>query len=253
MKNNKFKILIFFSIAVLTAFGSCASRKEMIYLNSIENKSTIESKFSYDLKIKEDDMLKIVISSENPEIAIPYNTISSAEGNNAATAGYLVSKDGYITMPILGQLKVAGLNREELVLKIKNELKDAIKNPTIDVQILNFKISVLGEVLNPGQFTVNGNRISVFDALSLAGDLTIFGKRKDILIIRENDGVKTFIRIDITNPDFINSPYYYLTQNDVVYIEPNKAKISSGKINPNLSIAISATSLVITIIALLSR
>ena len=136
-------------------------------------------------------------------------------------------------------------------IKSKILLKNGhISDPIVNVRLLNFKVSVLGEVAKPGVFSISGERVTLVEALALAGDLTIYGKRNSILLIREKNGVKTYEKIDITKTDFINSPNYYLSQNDVIYVEPNKTKLNSSVVGPNLTIGISALSLVVTILAL---
>jgi polysaccharide export outer membrane protein len=152
---------------------------------------------------------------------------------------------------MLGTIKVGGLTRIETTNKIKDLLKSGhISDPIVNVRLLNFKVSVLGEVSKPGVFSISGERVTLVEALALAGDLTIYGKRNSILLIREKNGVKTYEKIDITKTDFINSKNYYLSQNDVIYVEPNKTKLNSSAVGPNLTIGISALSLVVTILAL---
>ena len=137
--------------------------------------------------------------------------------------------------------------------KLKGLLSAYIKNPTVNMRILNYKVTVQGEVNRPGTYPVQSERITLPEALSLAGDLTVYGKRSNILIIRETEGKVTTTRIDLTKPEFFNSQYYYLKQNDVVYVEPNKTKVNSSVIGPNITVAISAISLLITIVALTTR
>jgi polysaccharide export outer membrane protein len=162
-----------------------------------------------------------------------------------------VSADGFIDFPVLGKLKLAGLTRSEVLQLFQDKISKYIKNPIINLRIMNFKVSVQGEVTSPGTYNVTSERITLIEALTLAKDLTIYGKRDNILIIREIDGVKSYNRVDITKADFINSPFYYLAQNDVVYVEPNKVRINGAAVGANTGVIISITSLVITLITLI--
>ena len=236
---------------------SCASKKDLVYMQNIQNKETIDS---YEAFLQPDDVLLIIISSENPEIAAPYNLKSvSLQGsleestNTERLQTYIIDTNGNIEFPIIGTIHLGGLTKNEAILKLKDLLKEHVKDAVVNLRILNYKISVLGEVVKPGSYSVKSERITLLEALSLAGDLTIYGKRKSILLIREQNGTRVMERIDITKSDFIHSPYYYLSQNDVIYVEPNKTRINSSSIGPNLTVGISALSLVVTIIALTTR
>ncbi|WP_130734312.1 polysaccharide biosynthesis/export family protein [Flavobacterium sp. J27] len=248
---------LFFLILVLSLF-SCASKKNVVYLQN--NTTSAISENTYEPYIQSDDVLLILVSSENPEIAAPYNLKSVVVDNNIEEASgnvkmqtYIVDANGNIEFPILGSLHLGGLTKTQAIVKLKQELKDHVTDAIINLRILNFKVTVLGEVTKPGSFTIKSERITLLEALSLAGDLTIYGKRNNILLIREQNGNKIMERIDITKSDFINSPFYYLSQNDVVYVEPNKTRVNSSLIGPNLTVGISALSLIVTIIALTTR
>jgi polysaccharide export outer membrane protein len=251
------KILLLFLVFLLF---SCASRKDLVYYQDIDTLTQKEKSNSYEIKIQPDDLLMIIVSAEDPEIAIPFNlnTVSIPSSTNSALGTgqqtnqlYLVDANGYIEFPVLGRLKVSGLTRSEVLQLLNGKIASYIKKPIINLRIMNFKVSVQGEVTVPGTYTVPSERITLIEALSMAKDLTIYGKRNNILIIREIDGVKSYNRIDITKADFINSPFYYLAQNDVVYVEPNKNKINGAAVGPNTGVLISITSLVITLITLI--
>jgi polysaccharide export outer membrane protein len=251
------KILLLFLVFLLF---SCASRKDLVYYQDIDTLTQKEKSNSYEIKIQPDDLLMIIVSAEDPEIAIPFNlnTVSIPSSTNSALGTgqqtnqlYLVDANGYIEFPVLGKLKVSGLTRSEVLQLLNGKIASYIKKPIINLRIMNFKVSVQGEVTVPGTYTVPSERITLIEALSMAKDLTIYGKRNNILIIREIDGVKSYNRIDITKADFINSPFYYLAQNDVVYVEPNKNKINGAAVGPNTGVLISITSLVITLITLI--
>jgi polysaccharide export outer membrane protein len=207
----------------------------------------------------------IIVSADDPESALPFNlttisvpsamnttsgTVITARGQESMQS-YLVDASGFIDFPVLGKLKVGGLTRSELMKLLETKIAQYIKNPIINVRLMNFKVSVQGEVTNPGTFSVNSDRVTLIEAISMAKDLTIYGKRDNILIIREVNGVKSYNRVDITKADFINSPYYYLSQNDVVYVEPNKTRINGAAVGANTGVIISITSLLITVITLI--
>lgn len=254
-KQFKSKCLLLLFLILLS---SCGSRKDIVFFQNSENAKEMNS--SFESKFKEDDMLRIFINSKDLEAAQAFNLYVTANMQVRNGIGqldyqnYLVDNLGFIDFPVLGKLKVSGLTKSEFINKLKIELKPYIKSePIINITIINFKISVTGEVAKPGSFTINSERISLIDALALAGDLTIFGKRSNIIVLRDVDGVKTINRIDITKTDFINSEFYYLTQNDVIYVEQNRTRVNASAIGPNASIIISGISLLITVVALLIR
>ncbi|WP_281637502.1 polysaccharide biosynthesis/export family protein [Flavobacterium marginilacus] len=260
----KLKFSFFTKISAFWIFlfllGACASKGDIVYYQNIDRMTTQKNANSYEIKIQPDDLLSIIVSAEDLEIALPFNlrsvsVVSQSRQNSArgeeTMQSYLVDSNGYIDFPILGKLKVGGLTRTEILNMFHTKIGVYIKNPIINLRIVNFKISVQGEVASPGSYSVNTERVTLIEALAMAKDLTIYGKRNNILIIREVDGAKTYNRVDITKADFINSPFYYLTQNDVVYVEPNKNKINGAAIGPNTGVLISITSLVITLITLI--
>lgn len=244
---------------LVLVFFSCASRKDIVYYQNVDGIENKEKPNSYEIKMQPDDLLMIIVSAEDPETAMPFNlnSISVASTNSVAAfrgqetmQSYLVNAEGTIDFPVLGKLKVGGLSRSEVLWMLQEKISKYIHNPIINLRIMNFKVSVQGEVTAPGTYSVASERITLIEALTLARDLTIYGKRNNILIIREIDGVKSYNRVDITKADFINSPFYYLAQNDVVYVEPNKNKINGAAVGANTGVIISITSLLITLITL---
>lgn len=246
---------IYCILLIVVSLVSCTSPAKMVYLNQT---GSLEANQKFETTLQPDDQLLIIVSSENPEAASPYNLKTVTYQGSAENVipqernqAYIVDQEGNIEFPMLGTIKVGGLTRIETTNKIKALLKNGhISDPIINVRLLNFKISVLGEVAKPGVFSISGERVTLVEALALAGDLTIYGKRNSILLIREKNGIKTYEKIDITKTDFINSKNYYLSQNDVIYVEPNKTRVNSSTIGPNLTVGISALSLVVTILAL---
>lgn len=257
MKNQWFSFLVL----IIVFANSCNSPKKLIYFQgSVPNS---EANKNYNPLLKPDDLLSITIVAQDQEAIKPFNLPAyTLYGNNIGgyaqgaptPPGYLIDADGNIDFPIIGKLKVSGLTRTAAVDLIKENLKPYLVNPTVLIRILNYKVTVLGEVKNPGTFTIPNERVTLLEAIGIAGDLQITGRRKNVLVIRENDGKKTEYKVDLTSKDLFNSPVYYLTQNDVVYVEPNRARINSSVINPaNAGIVISAVSLIISVIVLISK
>ena len=251
------KIIV--SLLIVLFVTSCVPRKKIVYMNDIENSKTTNNILTYEVKLQPDDLLSIIVSAENLELTIPFNmpqiqgNLGSA-GSQANIKTYLIDNEGFIDYPVVGKIKLAGLTKAEANRAVVSKISDYFKMPpSVNLSITNFKISVIGEVKNPGSYPVTGTRITLIEALSIAGDLTIYGNRNNVLVIRETNGQKTFNRIDLTNSSFIDSPYYYLSQNDVVYVEPNKVIINNSAIGSNLSLAISASSVLLTILILVFK
>jgi polysaccharide export outer membrane protein len=244
------KSIPFFFLALLF---SCASKKDMIYYQDVDTFGTQEKSNSYEIKIQPDDMLMISVYAEDPEIAKSFSLNVSSETVTSGNSGsvYLVDASGFIDFPTLGQLKVSDLSRTAALQLLDNKISQYIKNPIISIRITNFKVSVQGEVSAPGTYPIASERITLIEALSMAGDLTVYGKRDNILIIREKDGVKSYNRVDITKAKFMNSPFYYLAQNDVVYVEPNQNKINVSAVNPSTGLIFSVVSILITLTTLI--
>lgn len=242
-----FKKLII-SIVVILIASSCASRKEVVYFQDTGNFETIVNDNSFTSKFKRDDLISIHISSLNPEASAPFNLFRGASegGIRAEQVDYLVDRNGEIDFPVIGKLKIDGLSPDELRNLLRSKLSDYLKDPIINIRLRNFTVTILGEVNRPGTYPVNGEQITVLEALGLAGDLTIRGVRDNVLIIRDFDGTKVYTRINLTSKQMTKSPVYYLTQNDVVYVEPNKSGITASALDTRANIAISIASLLIT-------
>jgi len=204
-------------------------------------------------------MLSIVVSSKNPELAAMFNLpiVSYQAGSEMARTGYqeltgyVVDEQGNINFPILGSLHVAGLTRWQLQNKIKDELtkRDLLKDMVVTVEFLNFKISILGEVSNPGTYNIKGDKATLLEAISMAHDLTIYGRRDQVYVIREQNNTRTTYRVDLRSSDLFNSPAYYLKQNDIIYVQPNKVRSGQSTINDN---SMKSASFWISIASLLS-
>lgn len=242
--------VLFIAVTIIT---SCASREKIVYFQG--DQTSFEKAVDYAPVLQPDDQLVITVSAIELESTSPFNqtnqyTQSTREDRRQT---YLIDENGEINYPVLGKLKLAGMTRNEAIIYMKDRLRDYIKDPGVNIHISNFKVTVLGEVLQPGTFNLNNERITVLEALGLAGDLTINGVRDNVLVIREREGNKEFHRVDLTKNDVVNSPVYYLKQNDVVYVEPNKAQIQSSAFGRNTSIIIAVAGLVVTVISVLTR
>lgn len=257
------KYVAYLVVCMAVFFTACTSTKKIIYLQDVVPLKQQEIEQKYEVIIHGDDLLAIMVNSRDPELALPFNMpmvsyqLGSNTGGQQRVLGYLVDTNGNIDFPILGEIHVEGLTRMQLTELIKNKLieGDLIKDPIVTVQFLNFKISVMGEVGRPGCFTISGDRITLLEALSMAGDLTIYGRRDRVGVIRENNGKRTILFHDLRSADIFNSPCYYLQQNDIVYVEPNKAKSGQSSINQNNSIGVwvSVISLLTTIAVLIFK
>lgn len=192
------------------------------------------------------------------EIFAPFNKSSAISNKDIDAKGqesdsYLIDSEGYILFPVIGKIKLAGLSKSQAEVELKSLLREYLTTPSVSIILMNFKVTVQGEVGRPGIVSVASERLTLPEALSMSGDLTVFGKRENIMIVRENNGKRTVERVDITKADFVNSPYYYLAQNDLVYVEPNKTKMNSSKSDPNIGLIFSSISLLITIIVLITN
>jgi polysaccharide export outer membrane protein len=254
-------VKIFSAVVCFFLLCSCANKKEIVYFQNINSLST--DSISYEPSIKPDDQLIIFVSSTTPEAVKDFNLLSFGtmdKGSDVAMTQlrfqtYLVDINGEIDFPVLGKVKLAGLKKTAAIDKLRNELAGYIKaeNLVVTMRINNFKVSVMGEVVRPGSFPVPTERITLPEVLSHAGDLTVYGDRKNVLVVREIDGVKTYNYVDMTSVDFFKSPFYYMSQNDLVYVSPNQTRVNSSAVGPNTSVIISSVSLLITLVALIVR
>lgn len=248
-----------YKLILLLLITSCVSKKKVLYFQN-DNSSIYKNEKSFELKFKKDDLLAINVTSDDIEAvkvfnlpSVAYNSITNSVNGVPKQQSYLIDSNGEIDFPVLGKIKVEGMSRVELINYIKNKLDPKyVKGPTINIQILNFKINVLGDVKNPGMFIIENERITVLDAIALAGDLNISGERI-IEVKRETmNGIVTGL-IDLKSNKIFSSEFYYLQQNDVVYINPNTAKLQSASYNQNTGLFISITSVLISLISILTR
>ena len=257
-------ISFIFAVTLLIAMSSCGTSKSVAYIQNSDSINYDNSRYLYDAKIMPKDQLTISVNTVNPEASLPFNlllqnayqqgrTISSGAGGTLMP--YLVDNEGYINFPVVGKLKVSGLTKtqcQDLILeKIRPFLAEA-ENPVVTVVMSSYSVSVLGEVARPGSFQVGREKITILEALAQAGDLTIYGVRDKVKLIREDaTGKKEIHTLDLTNANIVNSPYYYLQQNDIVYVEPNKVKAQNARVGNITTLWFSATSILISLTSLL--
>ena len=261
------KQFLFGLVALALLVSSCASTKDIAYFqNKMVNQPEKIDKHA-GIVIQPKDMLSIVVSSRNPELVAMFNlpVVSYQAGGEVSlnTAqqrlmGYVVDEEGFIDFPVLGKLNIVGKTRWEVAELVKNKLiqEGYLTDAVVTVEFLNFKISVLGEVASPGTFSIDGDKVTVLQAISLARDLTIFGRRDNVSVIREQDGKRTIYEINLTDVDLFKSPAYYLQQNDIVYVQPNDIKARQSTTDDKTlriaSIGLSSGSLLISVVTLLA-
>ena len=244
---------------------ACQSYKKVPYFQNVEVVNEVEQQEKlYDAKIMPKDLLTIVVSCTSPELAIPFNlTVASNAGIAVSTSSYvtnqpvlqpyLVDNEGNINFPVLGELKLGGLTKREAEQLIIDKLKPYMKEtPIVTVRMVNYKISVIGEVTRPGTFTISNEKVNLLEALAMAGDMTVYGLRDNVKLIREDaNGKQQIVTLDLNKAETILSPYYWLQQNDIVYVTPNKAKARNSDVGNSTSLWFSATSILVSIVSLL--
>ncbi|NND64063.1 MAG: sugar transporter [Flavobacteriaceae bacterium] len=244
-------------ILVSTLLVSCATKKEIIYFQDVETDIPIGDQQKFEPVIESNDILHISVSSMNEEVLTPFrrNTGTQAAVNtaNQGLQGYLVNADGNIRFPVIGDFQVVGKTRGNVEDELREKLSEFITDVVLDVRIMNFKVTVLGEVNNPGVYTIEDERVTLPQALGLAGDLSEDGKRGNIMVIREVDGKQTVSRIDLTKTEFFSSPYYFLKQNDVVYVEPSLKGVKKSGFIPDIPALLSLVTVVLSTVILLTR
>ena len=252
-------------LCLIAFLASCSAPKEVLYLQDIASIKEENIDKNYEVIIHKDDLLAILVNSKDPELALPFNMpvvtyqIGAQTTAQQRLLGYLVDQNGDIDFPILGKIHVEGLTRMQVTELIKQKLmsEDLIKDPIVTVQFLNFKVSVMGEVTRPGTFDISGDRITLLEALSMAGDLTIYGRRDRVAVIRDKDGKRRILYHDLRSSDIFQSPCYYLQQNDIVYVEPNSVRARQSTVNGNnvrsTSFWLSLASLLTTITVLIVK
>ena len=242
---NVLKIL---SIVFVVLFSSCAARKDVVYFQDTSNYETSVDQNPHETKFKVDDVVNIFVSTLDTEASAPFNLFRGGQegGILPEQVSYIIDKNGEIDFPVIGKLKIAGLSPIQTRLLLQEKLSDYLKNPIINIRIQNFTITVLGAVNRPGTYPVNGEQITIFEALGLAGDIVIKGRRNNVKVVRDFGDTKVYYTINLNNKKAFDSPAYYLTQNDLVYVEPNKSGKTESSLDQRAGIAVSIASVLIT-------
>ena len=256
--------LLFGLLVVTMMITGCGSSKNVAYFQNSDSVNLAASRVLYDARIMPKDMLSITVNTTDPEAAAPFNltvatpqalSIRTVTTTSPALQTYIVDNEGNVDFPLVGKLHLGGLTKGEAELLVSNRIKpflNASENPIVTVRMINYKISVIGEVNHPGTFTVANEKINILEALAQAGDLSIYGVRDRVKLIREDaNGQKEIHVLNLNDANIINSPYYYLQQNDIVYVEPNKVKSQNSSVGSMTTLWFSATSILISLTSLL--
>lgn len=254
-------------VLAAVALASCSSQKRVLYLQNLDQQAIDRIADTYQIRLKPLDRITLIVNSQRPELAAPFNTSTSynsltgtpidgsgvtASSNNALQV-LTIDKNGMLDLPIVGPILCSGKTRHEVAEEIAGKIVESgyLTDPSVNIQFADMLVTVTGEVNRPGRFNITADRISLLDALALAGDLTIYGQRNDVTVIREEDGKRTSAQLDLTSADIFTSPYFYLQQNDLVYVKPNKYKARTGEVDPNRSFYISLSSIAISLATLI--
>ena len=250
------------TIGIIIALASCTSYKEVPYFQNIDQATLSEVQALYDARIMPKDILTITVNTTDPQVSAPFNLIAQTPNNSNSSANtttqaslqqYLVNNNGEIDFPVLGTLKIGGLTKNQAEAMIREKLKPYIKEtPVVTVRMIDFKIAVIGEVNHPGQFTITKEKVNILEALALAGDMTVWGVRNDVILVREDaQGKKEYQHLNLNDANVIQSPYYQLQQNDILYVKPNKTKAKNSDIGNSTTLWFSATSILVSLASLL--
>jgi len=243
-------------VALVLAAASCTTYKQYGYLQDIKDTELGEFSTNYEAVIKKDDRLQITVFGPDPKVVAPYNLVIGENGlntNNGTNAySYLVDKNGMITFPVLGDLKVEGMTRRELEYYLMERIGQDVKNPTVLVYFRNYTITILGDVRSPGEKMMDSERISVFKAIAMAGDLNITARRDNVLLIREVDGKATYHTIDLKKSNLLSDDYYYMQQNDILYVTPGAASDTSRTVSFWMGLVSSLSSLSAVVLSVLA-
>lgn len=257
---NKNIFLLFVSVLFLVT--SCKTKEKASELNYMQNVEQIATEASINNSastIQKGDQLSIYVSAKNMEVVKPFNqSYYAGESGNPTNVPnterlYQVDTEGSISFPILGTINTTNKKVEDLKNELTERITTYVKNPTVTVRLANFKVTILGEVDKPGLYSFSEGQTTLLNAIGLAGDLTMYGKRDNVLVVRTENDIITKERINLMDVNFINSPFYYLKQGDVIYVSANQTKEKTSKLNPNLPLYISATGIIVTVLALVFK
>ena len=227
---NKLILCILSGVLLLT---SCNSSKKILYLQDVVYNQPEQIKNTRDIKLQPKDQISIVVSCKEPQLASMFNISVPGSGGTSSFSGYTLDDKGEIEIPVLGNLRVGGMTKNEVSQLVKQRLieEDYIKDPVVTVGFMNLHFSVLGEVSAPGNYDINKDQINLLEALSMAGDLTITGNRSMVTVTREENNQRNIYKVDLRSKDLFESPVFYLKQNDIIYVQPNKKRAAESKNN----------------------
>lgn len=244
-------------VIIILTISSCATREKIAYFQDEKIGNYTQTELFYDLIYQPNDMLTIDVTALDPETvrpfnlaSVPYSTSLLDSRTNFRMQTYIVDKNGNIEFPVLGTVKIGGLSRKEATDLLKTKISQYVKDPLVNIRITNFTVTVLGEVNRPGSYIIQDEKVTLTEALGIAGDLTIYGKRNNILLVREIEGIKKFSIIDLTSVKSLSVSTFGLKQNDLIYVEPNNTKLRTSSYNPNYGVLISAIGTLATIAAI---
>jgi len=242
---------IFLFSSLLFFLVSCGSPRNVLFFQDAQLKYDSSRDFSkYEIRVANNDNLLITVFSKNPQAAEVFNIMRTDRTTTTQALqwqGFLVDQFGNINFPLIGEVHLGGLTKSEAIALLQKKISAYIENPVVNIRFMNYRVTVLGEVNKPGNYTIEDEKLTIIQALGLAGDMTIYGNRRNMMVCREIDGEKKFFQVDITSPEIFNSQVYYLQQNDIVYVEPNNAKIrTSTNYTQNFSLVFSVASLLLT-------
>ncbi len=251
---------LFIGLVVVLGLSSCANKKNILYLQDLENVKNKAIPQSFETKLQPDDLLSIFVSSEDMVGVGVFNRMPIMEGNAVGNqmmmmegTQYLIYTDGTIEFPGIGNIHLAGKTLLEARDHLKERLKPYLKTPIVTIKWINNRFSVIGEVTNPGVFPMDSQRVTILEALAMAGDLGLFGKRKDIMLIRENNNQRSTFVVDLTNPNLIHEDYYFIQKNDVIIVNPNNTRVQASAVGPNIPLYLSIFSFILTTTLILTR
>ncbi|THD66787.1 polysaccharide export protein [Robertkochia marina] len=242
-------------LVIIFIFGflfSCSSQKDVVYLQNFEPQEGVEDLNKFEPRFKVNDIVSIFVSAYDMEAVEPFN-LSTGSGDNTEAIDYIIDKDGYIDYPVLGRVELKGKTVSAAKEMLVDRLSKYLKDPIVNIRIKNFRITLLGAIKSPGTYVISGERITLLEAIGLGGDLDIKGKRDNIMVIRDIDGTKVSTRVNLRDKSFLTSPVYYLTQNDVVYVEPNKYATSASKRDGRLGLVMGVLGFLVSMTVLITN
>lgn len=247
--NKRSEIIYLAYLMAITILSGCAARRDLVYFSNLNENGSVPSSVQMDATISPGDILDISVNSASLESNKLFLTVSNTSATQSPFNGYTVSKEGLITMPLAGDLQVAGMTLNQVQALVTAQLSKQIRDPKVAVRLINFKITVIGEVNKPASFTITSDKVNVLEALGMAGDMTVYGRRQDVLVIRQENGIKSIGKLDLNNIETIKSPYFYLKQNDIVYVAPDRSKAVEYSQNTRMMPLITASISALAVLA----